>query len=766
MSSVSEDAVDNNISNIDGSPDIGTENNFPNVQNTTLDNRSLTVQEEDTYVAEVNIDSITSYSGEGESFSFFHTVSGTNRLLIVSIQSEGKKIPKSVTYAGQLLTPEVDSDGGSPNIVVWSLINPQTGLNNVFVAFESGESDKVAIGVISYTGVNQTNPIDGITSIRGKAGGSALIVASEPGDLVQDAVAALSNGPPTPGPSQTLLWNEEMGGSSKYGAGSIIPGDISVTTGWSFNGIAEFSHVAFNINKAIDSNYELDLEYQWTSADFTKSEEILAIYSSNLGNESLRVDVWSGSAWISIIPSLSANTWTNVSISNYLISSIFTIRLKGTIETYDSIQNQWDLDTMLIRTANINHPPSVSNLTFTPDPLYSFNTLTLSYDFYDEDSDSEDGTQIRWYKNSVLQPTFNDLLQIPAFNLFKYDIWFATVRPKDGQEFGTEVFAQPISVQNSLPLASNVYISPSNPTTKSDLSVFYDWSDPDTTDSDSNSIIHWYRDNGTGFNLESNFDNHSILPSNSTIKGESWYFTILPSDGDDYGVLNTSAVLNVVNIPPSLSNLTINDFNETNMISINENLVVNYTYFDWDNLENSSTDNPDINSREILWYRNGTIQPSLNNSLVIQFGNTSNGDVWQFQIRISDGYNYSNWYWSPSMWIDIAPNNPPEASNVNLNQSAAINGGFLYVDYNYFDLDGNNEAQSIYNWFKNDVYQPEYDNQRNLTNVQLIKGDYWYVGILPYDGYDYGSWNYSSPILIGNTAPEVISVQTFPTAIA
>jgi hypothetical protein len=133
MSSVSEDTVDNNISDIDNSPDIGTESNFQNVQNIIVDNQSLTIQEENTYIDEVNIDSVTSYSGDGESFSFFHTVSGTNRLLVVSIQSEGGKNPKTATYAGQLLTTVIDSGDALPRIVVWSLINPPTGSNSIII---------------------------------------------------------------------------------------------------------------------------------------------------------------------------------------------------------------------------------------------------------------------------------------------------------------------------------------------------------------------------------------------------------------------------------------------------------------------------------------------------------------------------------------------------------------------------------------------------------------------------------------------------------
>jgi len=93
-------------------------------------------------------------------------------------------------------------------------------------------------------------------------------------------------------------------------------------------------------------NYELDLEEQWTSVDYSQSNEELCINAVN-ASESLRVDVWNGSAWQNVIASLN-NGWNNVSISAYLTSSNFTMRFKGSIETADSVMNMWFVDATLI----------------------------------------------------------------------------------------------------------------------------------------------------------------------------------------------------------------------------------------------------------------------------------------------------------------------------------------------------------------------------------------------------------------------------------
>jgi hypothetical protein len=66
-----------------------------------------------------------------------------------------------------------------------------------------------------------------------------------------------------------------------------------------------------------------------------------------MGSESLRVDVWSGASWQNIISSLNSG-WNNFSVSTYLVSSTFTIQFKGTAETADAIQDNWEIDATLL----------------------------------------------------------------------------------------------------------------------------------------------------------------------------------------------------------------------------------------------------------------------------------------------------------------------------------------------------------------------------------------------------------------------------------
>jgi hypothetical protein len=94
-------------------------------------------------------------------------------------------------------------------------------------------------------------------------------------------------------------------------------------------------------------NYELDLEVQWASVDFSQTNEWLCIYGGTMAAENIRVDVWTGSDWQNVFTNL-ASGWNNVSISAYLTSLNFTIRFNGGTEISDTVQSSWNIDVTLL----------------------------------------------------------------------------------------------------------------------------------------------------------------------------------------------------------------------------------------------------------------------------------------------------------------------------------------------------------------------------------------------------------------------------------
>jgi hypothetical protein len=105
----------------------------------------------------------------------------------------------------------------------------------------------------------------------------------------------------------------------------------------------------------VPPNYQLDLEEQWKNVNYTNSDgKYLCIKAGTLGTETIKVDAWNGSAWISVLSNLTANNWNNASVSSLLKSSTFTIRFKGSNEASDSIQDSWQIDATILRFGEAN----------------------------------------------------------------------------------------------------------------------------------------------------------------------------------------------------------------------------------------------------------------------------------------------------------------------------------------------------------------------------------------------------------------------------
>jgi len=112
-------------------------------------------------------------------------------------------------------------------------------------------------------------------------------------------------------------------------------------------GTFEVDAARLKVDYTAPDNYELDLEVQWTSADFDESNEELSIYGGTMGAENITVDVWNGSGWENLFTDLNSG-WNNVSVTSYLTASNFTIRFKGGTETSDTTQDTWDIDAALL----------------------------------------------------------------------------------------------------------------------------------------------------------------------------------------------------------------------------------------------------------------------------------------------------------------------------------------------------------------------------------------------------------------------------------
>ena len=140
-----------------------------------------------------------------------------------------------------------------------------------------------------------------------------------------------------------LYYDATTGGTSKTDSTN------SYTTPTSPIDAASGTYI-WRLMQATVVNYELDIEEQWIAAEYSLTYEELCIKTGSLGAENLKVDVWTNPTWTTIINPLVASQWNNVSVSAYLTSSTFTMRFIGTIETGDTVQNTWQIDSVLLHT--------------------------------------------------------------------------------------------------------------------------------------------------------------------------------------------------------------------------------------------------------------------------------------------------------------------------------------------------------------------------------------------------------------------------------
>jgi hypothetical protein len=180
-----------------------------------------------------------------------HTVSGSNRLLLVMVQwnqPNNSEMVTSVTYGGVALT-QVGSNviaGGSGLdrcTALFRLIAPATGTANIVVTM-SAACTFFANGV-SFTGVDQTTPLGTPqTATTTTAATLATTTSSAATNLVFSAATVRTPGSLTV--PATSEWNVLIGTNNRYG-GSVQSGATSVTTTYSWTGADNASMIAVDV---------------------------------------------------------------------------------------------------------------------------------------------------------------------------------------------------------------------------------------------------------------------------------------------------------------------------------------------------------------------------------------------------------------------------------------------------------------------------------------------------------------------------------------
>ncbi|MCP4857295.1 MAG: DUF4347 domain-containing protein, partial [Fuerstiella sp.] len=184
-----------------------------------------------------------------------HTTSGSDRLMLVGIsfgEDKGDSV-SSVTYNGTSLTlvgARDNSDTATARVEIWKLVAPVTGTHNVVVNISGTSHEGATIGVMTFTGVNQTTAVGSFASAQGDSSSPSATVSSAADEIVF-GVAAFddsSNWNFSPGAGQTERW--DLFTDKTNGAGSTEAGAASVVTSWSVGSSHKWAAGGVSIKKA------------------------------------------------------------------------------------------------------------------------------------------------------------------------------------------------------------------------------------------------------------------------------------------------------------------------------------------------------------------------------------------------------------------------------------------------------------------------------------------------------------------------------------
>jgi parallel beta-helix repeat protein len=397
-----------------------------------------------------------------------------------------------------------------------------------------------------------------------------------------------------------------------------------------------------------------------------------------------------------------------------------------------------------------NSAPEVFDVTIDPSSPQSNESLSVSYTYFDLDSDSESGSTISWYKNGTLQGGLNNNPQVDFSLTQKGEVWYYIVTPSDGEDFGTAIQSDSVMIGNTPPSVSNIIITPSNPTAEDDLNASYDFFDNDGDSESLDTIIRWLRWNGIEY-FDTGFRGKT-LPSELTSKGENWTCEVIPHDGWDEGISTRSDMnVTIVNSPPTVLGAEVKPSDPTS----DTNLEVEYQYNDVDfDLESGSL---------IRWYKNSILQEALNDSIIVDSSLTLKGEIWHYIVTPSDGEDYGSPFVSESKTIG---NTPPYVMNIVISPINPDTGDDLSVSYDFFDSDGDSESlDTVVKWLRwsgSDFFDTGLRG-RNLSTEHTLKGEMWTCEVIPHDGTGEGAVNRSDMnVTINNSAPSVLNANIIP----
>lgn len=207
----------------------------------------------------IAVDAVSTGTGTDSTITVSHTTgAGANRLMLVGISIGANVTVSSVTYGGTALTLVIYQPGyySDEKSYIYQLVAPVSGAADVVVTLSS--SAGTVVGVMTFTGVNQTTPLG---TPAGNTGSGSLVtvdISSGANELVFDTLMVYPR-TLTVGAGQTERW--DITDTNCKGAASTEPGAATVTMSWTLGSSTSWGTCGVSIKPAIPDPIKDSTQY-------------------------------------------------------------------------------------------------------------------------------------------------------------------------------------------------------------------------------------------------------------------------------------------------------------------------------------------------------------------------------------------------------------------------------------------------------------------------------------------------------------------------
>ena len=441
----------------------------------------------------------------------------------------------------------------------------------------------------------------------------------------------------------------------------------------------------------------------------------------------------------------SSRTWSAdwTSPSSGSGTAIFTLAVLYANGNGNNQGDSWDTGSWNLpeSTVSTNNPPNATNVRYVPSTPTKETGLGVEYDYNDTDGDSEQGTTIRWFRDGLQIAQINDMKSVPDVWISKGQEWRVEVTPSDNEDQGETVSLSPIMIENTVPIARNLEVSPESPTDVDDINLNYDYFDLDG-DNEQDSQIRWYLD---GVRI-SDLDDTVSVTSLMIRSGDEWEARVTPFDGTSYGLTKSTGliVIGSSNSPPT-ANAYISQGSNAYTDDVLQ-VIVGWFDSDGDNLAGT----------EIRWFRDGYQVSAFNDLTFVTSDATAKNQIWYASVRVSDSLVWSEWVDADSITI---LNSAPEVTSITMLPEGNLTANQdLTVIWEQSDLDGDSESGSEVYWMVNGEREPDFDGLMIIPSESVYRDQHWSVQVIPRDGEDLGSSMTTPSRVIMNGAPETPTI--------